>query len=129
MSPAAWIRRCAGKWSAVTASHGEGHGLSNALRKTKTKMEELRRPIENVYTGRGRIFRVVWVGIAILLLVLGLAMAVLPGPALIVIPIGLIMLSIGFPRSRKLLDEVFEKCIVGAKRIDRLAASKRASRS
>lgn len=50
----------------------------------------------SAYQDRGKVFRVAWVCAAAIVVVAGLAMVVFPGPAVIVIPIGLLMLSLEF---------------------------------
>lgn len=65
--------------------------------------EELRQDIQRRvhavqqrYHDGGPVLRAVWVIIAVVVIVAGLAMTVLPGPAIIVIPIGLAMLAARF---------------------------------
>ncbi len=60
------------------------------------------------YQDRGKIFRVAWVSAAAIVVVAGLAMVVFPGPAVIVIPIGLLMLSLEFAWAQRVLDKGLE---------------------
>ena len=60
------------------------------------------------YQDRGRIFRVAWVCAAATVVAAGLAMVVFPGPAVIVIPIGLLMLSLEFAWAQRVLDKGLE---------------------
>ena len=60
------------------------------------------------YPQRGRIFRAAWVTAAVIIVAAGLAMVVFPGPAVLVIPIGLIMLSFEFAWAQRLLDKGLE---------------------
>lgn len=55
------------------------------------------------YEGHGPLFRAAWVIVAVLVVLAGLAMTVLPGPALVVIPTGLAMLAAAFGWARRLL--------------------------
>lgn len=50
--------------------------------------------------GHGPLFRVVWVAAGIILVLAGLVMMVFPGPALVVLPMGLAMLAGTFPWAR-----------------------------
>ena len=60
---------------------------------------------------RGRPFpvRVLYIVVGFTLLGAGLAMLVLPGPAFVVIPIGLALLSLEFAWAQSLLDSALEK--------------------
>ncbi|MBW3658282.1 MAG: PGPGW domain-containing protein [Actinobacteria bacterium] len=46
---------------------------------------------------------VLWIGAAVVLILAGLAMTVLPGPAAVVVPAGLAMLAVVFGWARRLL--------------------------
>jgi uncharacterized protein (TIGR02611 family) len=61
------------------------------------------------YRQRGLVYRIAWVTAAVIVVVAGLAMIVFPGPALIVIPIGLAMLSLEFAWAQRLLDSTLER--------------------
>ena len=65
--------------------------------------EELRQDIQRRvhavqqhYHDGGPALRAVWVVVAVVVIVVGLAMTVLPGPATLVIPVGLAMLAVRF---------------------------------
>jgi uncharacterized protein (TIGR02611 family) len=64
------------------------------------KLEERRRR----YSRRSLAFRVVWTTTGFIVLAAGIAMTVFPGPAIIVIPTGLAMLSFEFTWAERLLD-------------------------
>lgn len=64
------------------------------------KLEERRRR----YSRRGIAFRVVWTTAGFIVLAAGIAMIVFPGPAIVVIPAGLAMLSFEFTWAERLLD-------------------------
>jgi Putative transmembrane protein (PGPGW) len=75
------------------------------------RLERLRERIERErerYPRRSRAFRVAWVVAALIVVAAGIAMVVFPGPAVIVIPIGLIMLSFEFAWAQRLLDKGLE---------------------
>jgi uncharacterized protein (TIGR02611 family) len=63
------------------------------------------------YRERGLAYRAAWVTAAVIVIAAGLAMTVLPGPALVVIPIGLAMLSLEFAWAERLLDRALERGI------------------
>jgi uncharacterized protein (TIGR02611 family) len=53
----------------------------------------------------GRVYRVAWVIAGSIIVLAGAAMIALPGPAFIVIPVGLAMLSFEFCWAQRLLDK------------------------
>jgi len=55
------------------------------------------------HKSRGVLYRVTWVLSGFVVLLTGLAMTVLPGPAVVVIPLGLAMLSLEFVWAERLL--------------------------
>ncbi|MGZ4353554.1 MAG: PGPGW domain-containing protein [Gaiellaceae bacterium] len=55
------------------------------------------------HKNRGVLYRVIWVLSGFVVLLTGLAMTVLPGPAVVVIPLGLAMLSLEFVWAERLL--------------------------
>jgi uncharacterized protein (TIGR02611 family) len=57
----------------------------------------------------GRIYRAAFVVAGIVVLLAGLAMLALPGPAFVVIPIGLAILSLEFAWAGNLLESALEK--------------------
>jgi uncharacterized protein (TIGR02611 family) len=60
------------------------------------------------YGRRGLLFRVAWVVAGVIVVAAGVAMLVFPGPAVLVIPIGLAMLSLEFAWAQRLLDKGFQ---------------------
>jgi uncharacterized protein (TIGR02611 family) len=61
---------------------------------------------------RGRLYRIAFVTAGFTVLAAGLAMLLLPGPALVVIPIGLAMLSLQFAWAESLLEKALDKADV-----------------
>ncbi|MEV4422391.1 PGPGW domain-containing protein [Patulibacter sp. NPDC049589] len=57
------------------------------------------------YQERGLLYRAVWVIAGVIVVVAGVAMIVFPGPAVVVIPLGLAMLSFEFAWAQHLLDK------------------------
>jgi uncharacterized membrane protein len=56
-----------------------------------------------VYDSHGRVFRMLWVALGVVVVLAGLAMIVFPGPVTIVVPAGLILLAAAFGWARRLL--------------------------
>ena len=76
----------------------------------------------DAYLAKGVVYKAAWVTAGIIVLLAGLAMVIFPGPALVVIPIGLAMLSLQFAWAEKLLEHALERASgVGeaAKRLSR----------
>lgn len=69
---------------------------------------KLRRRRE-AYVAKGVVYKAAWVIAGIVVLLAGSAMIVTPGPALLVIPIGLAMLSLQFAWAEKLLEHALER--------------------
>lgn len=61
---------------------------------------------------RNPIVRVVYVIASLTVILAGLAMLVLPGPALVVIPIGLTLLALEFASAERLLDRALDQADV-----------------
>ena len=55
---------------------------------------------------RGRVYRIAVVAAGVVVLLAGLAMTVLPGPAVVVIPIGLSLLALEFVWAEQVLERV-----------------------
>lgn len=60
------------------------------------------------YRNHGRIYRIVFVITGAIITLCGIAMLVLPGPALVVIPIGLAMLAMEFAWAENALERALE---------------------
>ena len=58
---------------------------------------------------RPRVIRLLYAGVGFTILLAGLAMLVTPGPAFVVIPIGLALLSLEFVWAENLLERALEK--------------------
>jgi uncharacterized protein (TIGR02611 family) len=71
-------------------------------------VERLREQRER-HRQRPLVVRVLYIVVGFTLLVAGLAMLVLPGPAFVVIPIGLALLSLEFAWAENLLESAIEK--------------------
>jgi len=71
------------------------------VRKLRARQEE--------HKLRGRLYRWGFVAVGAVVLLAGIAMLVLPGPAFVVIPIGLAILSLEFEWAEKLLERALVK--------------------
>jgi len=69
---------------------------------------------------RGRFYRAAFVVAGVIILLTGIAMLALPGPAFVVIPIGLAILALEFTWAERLLETALEKA---ADAQDRAAAA------
>jgi uncharacterized protein (TIGR02611 family) len=58
---------------------------------------------------RGRLYRLMFVAVGVVVLCAGIAMLVTPGPAFVVIPIGLAILSLEFAWAEHLLERALVK--------------------
>lgn len=75
------------------------------------RIERLQERVEQErerYPDRSLPFKVAWVTAAVIVLLAGIAMVVFPGPAVLVIPIGLLMLSLQFAWAQSALDKGLE---------------------
>jgi uncharacterized protein (TIGR02611 family) len=91
-------------------AEGDGAGSQGSGREPPKLVRRLRERRE-AYRQRGRAYRIAWITAGVIVVVAGLAMVVLPGPALVVIPIGLAMLSLEFAWAERLLDTTLERGI------------------
>lgn len=67
------------------------------------------RAVQRHYHHGGPALRAVWMVVALIMILSGLAMMVLPGPATIVIPIGLAMLAVRFRWAQWALRQVIDR--------------------
>ena len=81
------------------------------IRELFEKLEERR----EYHLGRGRLYRVAFALAGFTVFLAGLAMLVLPGPALAVIPIGLAMLALEFAWAERLLEIAVDKAEAAGK--------------
>jgi uncharacterized protein (TIGR02611 family) len=73
------------------------------------------------YDRHGVVYRVAWVTAGVIVVLAGLAMVVFPGPAVVVVPVGLAMLSFEFCWAQRLLDNGIEQ---GAAAKDRIVQAR-----
>ena len=73
--------------------------------------------VQRQYHRRGPLFRALWLVAAILVIAAGLAMIVLPGPAIVVIPVGIAMLAARFRWAQWLLRATVEHGVALQRRL------------
>lgn len=78
-------------------------------RRDPPKMVVKLRRRRDAYIAKGVVYKAVWVTAGLIVLFAGLAMIVLPGPALVIIPIGLAMLSLQFAWAENLLEHALDR--------------------
>lgn len=91
-----------------TGDHDGIHTPSEALEKLHRRVEALRRR-RATHKGRSRFVRLVYAIAGLTILGIGIAMVALPGPAVLVIPIGLAILSLEFAWAERLLDSALDQ--------------------
>lgn len=74
--------------------------------------------VQRVYEGHGRLFRIMWVLAGATIVVAGLAMTVFPGPAVIVLPVGMAMLAAEFAWARRLLNVGIDRGVDAKRRFE-----------
>jgi hypothetical protein len=75
--------------------------------------------VQRHYHRRGPVFRAVWLVAAVLVIAAGLVMLVVPGPAIIVIPIGIAMLAARFRWAQVLLRATIDYGVTLQRRISK----------
>ena len=73
--------------------------------------------VQRAYRGHGRVFRVLWVVAGVTIVVAGLAMTIFPGPAIIVLPVGMAMLAAEFAWASRLLNMGIERGVDAKRRV------------
>ena len=90
---------------ARTAARRESHPEPSRLRELIEKLEDRREH----HREHGTLYRVAFAVAGFTVLLGGIAMLLLPGPALLVIPIGLAMLALEFAWAEEMLETAVEK--------------------
>jgi uncharacterized protein (TIGR02611 family) len=80
-----------------------------AERPSEPKLVAKLRERQAEHRQRGRIYRALFVLVGLVVLAVGIAMLALPGPAFVVIPIGLAILSLEFAWAEHLLERALIK--------------------
>jgi uncharacterized protein (TIGR02611 family) len=79
----------------------DGSGEPALVRKLRARQAE--------HKQRGRLYRLMFAAVGVVVLGVGIAMLALPGPAFVVIPIGLAILSLEFAWAEHLLERALVK--------------------
>ena len=82
--------------------------------------EVLRSRVANVqraYKHHSIVFRILWVVAGATIVLAGLAMTVFPGPAIIVLPVGMAMLAAEFAWARRVLDVGIDRGVDAKRRV------------
>jgi tellurite resistance protein TerC len=82
--------------------------------------EVIRRQVARVqqrYDGLGVVLRVLWLLVACTVVIAGLAMTVFPGPAIVVLPLGMAMLAAQFAWASRLLNVGIERGVDAKRRV------------
>lgn len=91
--------------------HQPGGGNEGRTAVTQELRQDIVRRVDAVqrrYHDGGRVLRGVWLLLATFVLIAGLAMLVLPGPAILVIPVGLAMLAVRYRWARSTLETMID---------------------
>lgn len=107
MSPAQWIL-----------------GLKVVMAMQDDTKEVLRSRVAEVQRAYGHhniVFRVLWVVAGATIVIAGLAMTVFPGPAIVVLPVGMAMLAAEFAWARRLLELGIDRGVDAKRRVQRAA--------
>jgi fatty acid desaturase len=88
---------------------------------TKQRIERAIERVQRRYEGHGRVFQIAWVLAAVVVVLAGLAMTVFPGPAIVVIPVGLAMLAAVFEWARRLLTLSMDGGLDAKRRLDQVS--------
>lgn len=75
--------------------------------------------VQRAYRGHGWIFRVLWVVAGATVVIIGLAMTVFPGPAIVVLPVGMAMLAAEFAWASRLLNVGIERGVDAKRAVQR----------
>jgi hypothetical protein len=73
--------------------------------------------VQRAYRGHGRVFRVLWVVAGATVVLVGLSMTVCPGPAIVVLPVGMAMLAAEFAWASRVLDVGIERGVDAKRRM------------
>jgi uncharacterized protein (TIGR02611 family) len=95
-------------------------------RRPRPKLIERLEARRETHRERNRLFRIAFGAAGVLVLLAGLIMLVTPGPAFVLIPIGLAMLSMEFVWAERLLDHSLEKAAVAQQKAAQTTRTQRA---
>lgn len=73
--------------------------------------------VQRAYGDHSIVFRVLWVVAGATVVLAGLAMTVLPGPAIVVLPVGMAMLAAEFAWARRVLEVGIDRGVDAKRRV------------
>jgi uncharacterized protein (TIGR02611 family) len=94
-------------------------------RRPRPKLIEKLEARRATHRERGRLFRIAFGAVGVVVLVAGLVMLVTPGPAFVLIPIGLAMLSMEFVWAERLLDRSLEQAAIAQEKAAQTSRTQR----
>ena len=94
-------------------------------RRPRPKLIEKLEAQRETHRERGRLFRIGFGLVGIVVLVGGLVMLVTPGPAFVLIPIGLAMLSLEFMWAERLLEKSLEQAQIAQEKAAQTTGTQR----
>ena len=94
-------------------------------RRPRPKLIEKLEARRETHRERSRLFRIAFGIVGILVLVGGLVMLVTPGPAFVLIPIGLAMLSLEFVWAERLLEKSLEQAAIAQQKASETTRTQR----
>jgi len=99
--------------------------MEERQRRPRPKVIEKLEAQRETHHERGRLFRIGFSLVGALILVGGLVMLVTPGPAFVLIPIGLAMLSLEFVWAERLLEKSLEQAQIAQEKAARTTRTQR----
>ena len=96
---------------------GEPRPRPKLIEKLEARREE--------HVKRGRFYRIVFAVAGVIVLLAGLIMLITPGPAFVLIPIGLAMLALEFTWAERLLDRALEQAQVAQEKAAQTSLAQR----
>jgi uncharacterized protein (TIGR02611 family) len=94
-------------------------------RRPRPKLIEKLEARRATHRERSRLFRIAFGIVGVLVLVAGLVMLVTPGPAFVLIPIGLAMLSLEFVWAERLLEKSLEQAQIAQEKAAQTTGTQR----
>jgi hypothetical protein len=81
--------------------------------------------VQRAYGHHNIVFRVLWVVAGATVVLAGLAMTIFPGPAIVVLPVGMAMLAAEFAWARRLLELGIDRGVDAKRRVQAVAPAAR----
>ena len=81
--------------------------------------------VQRAYGHHNLVFRILWVAAGATIVLAGLAMTVFPGPAIVVLPVGMAMLAAEFAWARRILELGIDRGVDAKRRLQAVAPGAR----